>query len=403
VVTLETHDTAEVTRPSSATPSRVAAVALAAAIVFVVLRLVVAADGDLSRFVVAGTLFTDPAEAPASLHVFDSDGYDGQFFWRLAADPAHLQADEHLGVRIDQPYRLQRIGYPLLAWVLSAGGTTALVPWALVAVNLAAMAALAWMGASMARDAGRSVWLGLVVAGVPGFAMALSRDLSDLLGAALFLGGLLAARRGRWWLAAGLWSYGVLTREQLVIPVAVFGLWRLGALVRRRSRVSAADAAWILPAVAFAGWQLVVLATSGRLPLTSATGNNLTVPLTGLAAGVGSWLSGLGDGPKGLGTGLVSLIELAALIALVAAALRAGAPGERAYERWMLVVLAAVALCLARVVWDPAADLRTLADLSVLAWAVLLFWGPRDRTVPLLVTVQGVALTGAVAIRLVSI
>src|SRR5919198_2782951 len=50
------------------------------ALTFVALRLAIAAHGDISRFVVAGTTFVDPARVPAgdgSLHVFPSAGYDG--------------------------------------------------------------------------------------------------------------------------------------------------------------------------------------------------------------------------------------------------------------------------------------------------------------------------------------
>ena len=105
----------------------------------VVGRLLVPADGDISRFVVAGDNFVDPATVDPPIHVIeDSWGYDGQYFWRLAVDPAQWDLDRHHhGVVFDSAYRPPRLGYPLAAWALSAGHA----PWVattLVAVNVAA-------------------------------------------------------------------------------------------------------------------------------------------------------------------------------------------------------------------------------------------------------------------------
>jgi hypothetical protein len=57
-----------------------AAIAGVASTVFVFLRLLVVARGDASRFVVAGSAFTDPVTASRGLHIFPNTGYDGQFF-----------------------------------------------------------------------------------------------------------------------------------------------------------------------------------------------------------------------------------------------------------------------------------------------------------------------------------
>ena len=48
--------------------------------------------GDVSRFVVAGDAFTDPASVPFCVTVLlGSGGYDGQFYFRLAVAPFAFQ------------------------------------------------------------------------------------------------------------------------------------------------------------------------------------------------------------------------------------------------------------------------------------------------------------------------
>ena len=58
------------------------------ALVFVLSRLFVAADGDVSRFVVAGHAHTHAALVDPSIHVFETDGYDGQYSWARSAGPS---------------------------------------------------------------------------------------------------------------------------------------------------------------------------------------------------------------------------------------------------------------------------------------------------------------------------
>jgi hypothetical protein len=85
-------------------------VAFLAAVVFVLLRLALVAHFDPSRFVFAGSAYVNPALAPSGLHVFPGTGYDGQFYYRLALDPADLANVAH-GIRLDSGFRLERIAY----------------------------------------------------------------------------------------------------------------------------------------------------------------------------------------------------------------------------------------------------------------------------------------------------
>jgi len=64
----------------------------------------------------------------------DVDGYDGQFSYYIARDP--LSAPQHMDV---PAYRYQRILYPALARILSLGQLP-LIPWALLLINVVALA-----------------------------------------------------------------------------------------------------------------------------------------------------------------------------------------------------------------------------------------------------------------------
>jgi len=146
-------DAAE-TRGAAAGPGRIAAVAAVAALAWLAWFTVIMAarGGDVSRFVVAGDFFVDAAQAPPGLHVLpDSDGYDGQFFHRLALAPWSTERRVH-GTLLDRgPYRQQRILYPLVARALALGRPER-VAAALVAANALALVALAGLGAAWGKE-----------------------------------------------------------------------------------------------------------------------------------------------------------------------------------------------------------------------------------------------------------
>ena len=97
---------------------------------------------------------------------------------------------------MDLPFRLQRIGYPALAW-LASFGQHAWTPVALVVVNVLALGAIGLVGGTLARDGGRPALWGLLLAGYFGFFISLGCDLTEPVAAACLLGGILAYRRGR--------------------------------------------------------------------------------------------------------------------------------------------------------------------------------------------------------------
>ncbi|MDA8357647.1 MAG: hypothetical protein M0Z95_15440 [Actinomycetota bacterium] len=352
-------------------PAAQAVVAALGGAVFVLLRLAVVAKGDVSRFVMAGSEFVDRARAPAGLHVFAGTGYDGQFYYRLALDPADLSRTA-FGITLDSFFRLQRIGYPLLSW-LAAAGQHALVPNAEITVNVAALAVLAWLGGVIARDAGRHCSWGLLVAGYWGFLFSIARDLPEVVGSCFLVAGLVALRRQRPVLGGVLFAGAVLTIETTLDVVLAVALLSLVQLLRRRRRPSRQDAAWIIPGVTFAAWQLVCWAATGTLPMRADSGANLSWPFVNALGALAHYLGAL----PSVGS-LIWLGELGALGLVTAAAgwaLRRSRIPRWEKLAWGIALLVAVSL--AHGIWYGRADFRGFEDLYVLSTIALL--GSRRR------------------------
>ena len=197
---------------------------------FVAARLFRLADGDIGYFVVAGTEFTD---ASSGLPLVDGPGYDGQFFHRLASDP--LNSDDRVtGTVLDSSWRAARIGYPLLAWLVSGVGFSTSA--ALVVVNLIAITVLGYLGGRSARSAGRHAFWGLLLPMYFGFAFSIARNWPKWLRRRLLSQWVMLATQHRAVPAALCLSLAVLSRETVVAVVCVVGLLELTDLIRRRGR-----------------------------------------------------------------------------------------------------------------------------------------------------------------------
>jgi len=251
---------------------------------FALARWQIWAKGHLSLFIMAGHVYTHRTQLPRGLLLVPSAGYDGQFYYRLALDPANWHATA-FGITMDQSYRYTRIGYPLLAWIFSLGQHQ-LVPVVLVALNLLGVAAMALLGGMFARESGRHALWGLAFAAYFGLVISVGRDTAEPLGEACMLGGLLAFRRDTprmYLLATALFTFGAITRETILFAPAAIAVTRLIAIVRRRANPGLADLTWIVPA---AGYGLVEVAVhfvvKGEFPLLANSSRNLTVPFTAL-------------------------------------------------------------------------------------------------------------------------
>jgi hypothetical protein len=152
------------------------------------------------------------------------DGYDGQFYYYIALDPA--RAHDYIRSPDSASYRYERILYPMLAR-FAALERPAAVPWAMLLINL-----LACFGGVLAlgrwlRRRGTTPWLAALYGLYPGMLIALQFDVTEplaygLVALAVYLfdfGG----RRGV--TAAGLaFGLAALARETTLVFALLFGM-----------------------------------------------------------------------------------------------------------------------------------------------------------------------------------
>jgi hypothetical protein len=169
--------------------------------------------GDPMMFVLVGTQHSQGDAA-------GSPGYDGQFAYYIAREPAGGCP------QCDAPsYRYQRILYPLLAWALALGQPEA-VPWTLIAINVAALVGGTYFTERL-LDAHRvSRWYALAYGLYGGLVAGLRLDLTEPLAYGLVQAGL--------WLWMEQEAVGkklVIGHWSLVIPMALAALTKETTLV----------------------------------------------------------------------------------------------------------------------------------------------------------------------------
>lgn len=309
------------TDASRTTRATVLAWAIAAIYAAIVL---IGAQGDVSRLIVAGDRHVDAARVPAPIAVLPhSNGYDGQFYYRLALDPLP-DRQTGKGVTLDRPaYRNQRIVYPLLAGALALG-QPGRVPWALLLVNLLGLAIIARTAVALGRRLTLPPWFAPALLAWPGFLVTLSHDTTEIVAAAFLLLAIeaMAARRQRRFVAFA--ALCLLTRETaallllgmavgeawqapstgrlrrvgvILAPVALYALWRAGLWLHWRAIAQTivaqpADIGWPL------GGYLQTLRDSVLLarPLSPRPGPNLVRNIHAFAGALTIGLVALGAG-----------------------------------------------------------------------------------------------------------
>ena len=353
-------------------PAAASAIALGGWLAFVLARWLVWAHGQITLFIMSGVTYSHPGQMSPRIGHVPLAGYDGQFYYRFARNPFNWHATAY-GITIDHNYRYTRLGYPLLTWVLSAGQARA-VPVVLIAVNLACVAVIAWLGARFARDAGRHALWGLLFAAYFGLVISVGRDTSEPLADACALGALLAYRRSRPVLAALLLTYGVVTNEPILALAVGIALTRLYAIVvRRRARPGTEDLIWVLPGAVF-----LVLQVLEKILVTGASGGaadvtaNLTLPFRAMVPAIVrdfrlmSWTH--------LGMYDINLIELIALLAVVVSGLLVlRSTTAPPHERVAFVTFVIIEMVIASgQFWDSVfGDGRTYVDSFLLALVML--------------------------------
>jgi hypothetical protein len=362
-------------------PAATAAIAFIGWFAFVLARWQVWAAGHITLFIMSGVKnYSHPAQMSPRISHVPLSGYDGQFYYRLALNPFNWHQTAY-GITMDSNYRYTRIGYPLVAWILSAGQHR-LVPTVLVIINLICVAVMAWLGAKIARESGRHALWGLLFVAYFGLVISVGRDTSEPLADACMLGGLLAYRHSRYLLAAALVAYAAITNEPiLAFPVAI-ALTRLYAMYKRRAKPGRADLVWVLPGAAY-----VVLQGIEKVVVTGKAGGladikqNFTLPFRALVPAVYrdvhlmSWTH--------LGMYDINLIEFIALaVVVVAGFLVLRSTTAPLHERVAFVGFVLIEMVIASgQFWDSVfGDGRTYIDCFLLA-VIMLLSTPATATV----------------------
>ena len=268
-------------------PAAAAAIAFIGWLGFVLARWQVWAAGHITLFIASGVKdFSHPSQMVPRISHVPSQGYDGQFYYRFARNPFNWNPTAY-GITIDHNYRYTRIGYSLVAWIVSLGGNARLLPTVLVVVNLVCVALMAYFGAKLAHQAGRHALWGLAFAAYMGLVISVGRDTSEPLADACMLAGILAYRHSKYiWAAAGI-AYAVFTNEPILALPVGYALVRLYQMWKKRVKPGMPDLVWVLPGAVF-----VILEVAEKIVVKGKSGgladaeSNLTLPFKALVPGV---------------------------------------------------------------------------------------------------------------------
>jgi hypothetical protein len=325
---------------------------------------------SFGRFILIGQDFAHPAQLPASMPLRAKTGYDGQFYYRLAINPLNFHQTAY-GITVDAAYRFMRIGYPVVTWFVSFGHVS-LVPYVLVAVNVAAIGALGYIGGQFAVQGGRHAAWGLLLPGYFGLVTSLCRDTAEPVAAACMLAGLLAIRARRRRLAASLLAFGALTRETVMVLVAAVAIVRIVGFLRHRYRPGRDDLVWILPAGVFAVWELLVFWFTGSMPILADGGRNAGTPFVAPFEALKSNLAHIDW--HSYNAIDVWLAEVAVLLIFAVAGLCSLRVSRALAHEKLALVLFLVEICVVTPsTWSSVtADLRSFVEVYLLAVVVLL-------------------------------
>lgn len=347
---------------------------------------------DATFFITVGSNFCQQAIALKGLLIATPDGYDGQFYYRLALHPFTSTQIED-GIRIDNPpYRQQRILYPLLAHML-AFGDVRWVPWSMIVVNYLAVCVLAFSASRLAELFAIPAMLGLIIPFYPGVLLGLDRDLTDTLAMSLMVSSLYLLHSRRIETAAFVLAMAVLARETVVLFAAVLfahSIWRAMG-----GRSSWRNSGWLMmPLATYGAWQLWIFETWGTFA-SSAGGDLLAVPFGAPAVlFIQAVKSAFGFHPFQL----LELLLLGAMIFLAAGVLVRSAVDSGIKFAWLIYLLMAASLSAS--VWvEDWAFFRGCEELMVLSFIILM--GARDRRLVAIAFVPTILIWLALAVRTV--
>ena len=266
-------------------------------------------------------------------------GYDGQFAYQIARDPANGW------LKTDVPaYRYQRILYPLAARVLALGSVD-LSPWALIAINVIALAAGTFVTEEILAHYGASRWYALAFGLNAGMLMGVRLDLTEPLAYGLTQAGVLLFLKNRSTAAALALALAALTKETTLMFAAGAVLTCIAQRDGRRALKLG-----IIVGTPFVIWQLVLRGWFGQFGVGSggalATPFEI-VPLRGL------WSIAAIDGRVFLLIAAI-MLPLAVIPALIGLWRTIGDARRHRFDlpMWLLLINAAV------IVFTPQSTFR---------------------------------------------
>jgi hypothetical protein len=226
-------------------------------------------------------------------------GHDGQQFYVIARNPLH---PKEVAPELDRPrYRLQRIGMPLLAWLIHPSGGGPGLVGAMLAVGLASLFAAGAAVGALATQHGLRPIYALLGPLLPGSLVAVRLSTADALALAAAVGAIALAERRQVLPAALCACIAVLSREALLVTLVAY-------LLHRRDRVATIPVVSALAVVA--GWWLYL---HQAVADASRGVDELTAPLSGFRRAII-------DGPHGADLGGLLLVGVAVALGVTAMA-----------------------------------------------------------------------------------
>jgi hypothetical protein len=343
-------------------------------LIFVVLRWQVWAKGHVSLFIMSGAnnTYSHPAEMFPHISHVPSIGYDGQFYYRFAFDPFNWNPTAY-GITVDHAYRYTRIGYSLVAFIISVGHGR-LLPTVLAVINLICVGVMGLLGARFARESGRHALWGLLFVAYFGLVISVGRDTSEPLADACMLGGLLAYRHSRYVLAALLVAYGVFTNEPILVLSVAIAIVRLCQFGLKRAKPGQPDLIWVLPGAVYVLLEIAEkLVVKGNVGGAADATQNLTLPFKAMIPALYRDVKDMSWTHLGLyDYNVIEFIALAVVIVAAFAVIRSStAP---LHEKAAFVGFVLVELVIASgQFWDSTfGDGRTYIDAFLMAVILLL-------------------------------
>jgi hypothetical protein len=227
-------------------------------------------SGNPTGFILFGNAFAAWTHPPAGALLGSPNGYDGQFFFVQAQDPLLLHSWTVASLKTAGcAFRLQRMAYPVLAFVLGGGRMSAL-PTSMLATNILVLVGGCVAFAVYAHRRNWPTKWAVALTLMPGMLLPALRDLSDPLATVSVVTGVLLAQSRRRWAAALALTIAVLTREVMMVVVvavalhAVFQAWTQRPGGRWQTVLVHSWPQIALPTAAFLTWQAwITLRTGG--------------------------------------------------------------------------------------------------------------------------------------------